>query len=73
MGIPQSNRRHGGSPPADTADGPYDPTAHNIATVMAHVQDHPDEAQAILDAELASDSPRVTLIAQLEQLVNGGT
>lgn len=39
----------------------YDPGDRTVAQVMDHVMDHPDERQAILDAEVAGKN-RVTLV-----------
>src|SRR5262245_9011629 len=41
-----------------------------IAEVLDSVADDPQLAQEALDAELASDSPRSTLIAQLEAIID---
>lgn len=47
------------------ASEPYDPGAHTVAEVKAHVTEHPDEAEAILAAEYAGQA-RITLIEWLE-------
>lgn len=44
---------------------PYDPSEHNVDDVIIYVDEHPGEAAAILDAELAGKA-RKTLIAHLE-------
>lgn len=46
----------------------YDPSAHTVAEVVAYAQAHPEEAQAILDAEQAGQN-RVTLVSQLKQML----
>lgn len=67
MGIPQSNRRRSAARAAKEPEAyAYDPSEHNIATVMSYVQEHPDMRESVLAAELASAKPRTTLIAQLQ-------
>jgi len=52
----------------DVAAG-FDPSAHNVQDVKDFVQSHPDEAQAVLDLEVASQN-RVTLVSWLESFTN---
>lgn len=51
----------GGAAPLEA----YDPGAHTVAEVQAYVTEHPDEADAIYQAEL-NGSARSTLLAWLE-------
>lgn len=63
----------GRAAPAPSAPAPnpgattnvYDPGDHSVAQVIAHVMDHPDERQAILDAEVGGKN-RVTLVDWLK-------
>jgi hypothetical protein len=52
----------------DGGDGGFDPFDHTVAEVEDYVTEHPDEAQSILDAELAGKD-RVTLVNFLENLL----
>lgn len=49
--------------------GEFDPGDHTVAEVEDYANEHPEEAQRLLDAELA-DKNRVTLISFLEGLIN---
>jgi hypothetical protein len=42
--------------------GEYDPAGHTVDEVVDYVTEHPDERQAIYDAELAARKPRSTLL-----------
>jgi hypothetical protein len=55
-----------------TALAAFDPSAYTIAEVLDYACEHPDEIPAILAAERAGKN-RSTLIAQLEDLLEGGT
>jgi len=46
------------------ADGPYDPGEHTVDEVLAYCAEHPDEVEAIYDAEEAGKN-RVTLLDKL--------
>lgn len=48
----------------DTQDAPFNPADHNVDDVLAHVRDHPDEAEAIVLAEVDGKN-RSTLIEAL--------
>lgn len=50
------------------ADQAPDPSAGNVQDVLDQVGDDPEKARAALDAEQASDKPRVTLVAKLEAI-----
>ena len=55
-----------------TADEAFDSTESTIEAVKDHVGKHPDETQAILDAERArGDDARSTLIDWLESQIEG--
>ena len=49
----------------DEADA-YDPSVHTVAEVQEYVGSHPDEAEAIYDAEVAEKN-RSTLVIWLEE------
>lgn len=65
MGVVQSNRRGSRSPRAtgvaevepdavpDGTEPTFDPSEHTVTEVLAYVDEHPDEAAAILAAEQA--------------------
>ena len=46
-------------------EGPFLPSDHTVADVLAYVEEHPDQLQSIYDAEQAGKA-RVTLLEQLE-------
>ena len=46
----------------------FDPAAHSVPEVMEYVNDHPDQAGEIYDAEVAGKN-RTTLLSQLEPLI----
>lgn len=50
--------------PIESAGEPYDPGSHTTAEVLAYVDAHPDEADAVLAAEQAGKN-RSTLVNQL--------
>jgi hypothetical protein len=52
--------------PEDEGEGEFDPSDHTVADVLEHVDDHPDEAQGIYDAELLGKA-RTTLLNGLEE------
>lgn len=59
------------APAGDSADDPaaaYDPGPQTAKVVMAHVAEHPDEAEAILAAEKAGRA-RTTLLGDLADFV----
>jgi hypothetical protein len=53
-------------PPEGEVSVGYDPAAHTVDEVKEFVTEHPDEAQAMYDAELAGKN-RATLISWLEE------
>ena len=57
-------------PPEEQADVEvaYDPGAHTVADVIAFAEDHPEQVQALLDAEQAGRN-RTTLVSQLEEML----
>jgi hypothetical protein len=58
-------------PAGDSADDPaaaYDPGPQTAKVVMAHVAEHPDEAEAILAAEKAGRA-RTTLLGDLADFI----
>lgn len=52
------------------ADGPFDPSAHTIDEVKAHVEAYPDNVEAVYDAEVDGKN-RVTLVDWLTNFANG--
>lgn len=54
-----------GSPAAAEQTGTYDPGQWTVAEVVAYVQAHPGELDAVYDAEAAGKA-RSTLLAQLD-------
>lgn len=48
------------------AAGPYDPADHHVDEVKAYVEENPDEAEVVLQAETAGKN-RSTLVAWLEE------
>ena len=52
------------NPPADQGDS-YDPADHTVDNVKLHVEKHPDELEAVLQAETAGKN-RSTLVDWLE-------
>lgn len=46
----------------------FDPAAHTVAEVMEFVNDNPDEARSMYDAEVAGKN-RASLLSQLEPLI----
>jgi len=46
----------------------FNPSEHNIDDVNAHLEEHPEELQAVLDAEKAGKN-RPTLVSSLEERV----
>jgi len=72
-GTPRMVEEGGGEAPQQQSAGGdvevgYDPAAHTVAEVEEFLADHPDEAQAIYDAEVAGKN-RVTLVEWLEDLL----
>jgi hypothetical protein len=66
-GTPRSVE--GRSAPADTGDTlEYDPGDFTVAEVMEYVNEHPDDARAIYDVEVAGKN-RSSLVSQLEALI----
>lgn len=53
------------APPPPGGEVAYDPADYTVEDVKAYVEDHPDEAAAVLDAERAG-SDRSTLVSWLE-------
>ena len=47
--------------------GAYDPADHTVAEVLAYVAEHPDQRQAVQDAETAGKA-RTTLLGALGEL-----
>lgn len=68
MGISQSNRkrRHADETPVSLvgAVAVYDPSDHTVEAVLAHVAEHPDQAEIVLQQELVGLN-RVTIIRAL--------
>ena len=58
-------------PPDGEGGEEFNPSDHTVAEVEDYVNEHPEEAQRILDAELA-DKNRVTLVSFLEAKVAEG-
>ena len=58
----------GGTDVQQAASSLYDPSHHSVTEVMTYVQEHPDEAGAIYDAEDAGRQ-RSTLLAHLAELI----
>lgn len=52
----------------EQGDEEFDPADYNIPDVNAYVEDNPDDAQRVLDAEKArGDSARSSLVSALEK------
>ena len=50
----------------------YNPADHNVDEVKAYVEENPQEAKAVLEAEQArGDDARTTLVKHLESVVEG--
>jgi hypothetical protein len=64
-GLQSAPPPNGDEEPSEVAVG-YDPAAHTVAEVQEFVTEHPDEAQAIYDAEEAGKN-RATLMTWLEE------
>jgi hypothetical protein len=60
--------REGGNESSDDIAVGYDPAAHSVAEVQEFVAEHPDEAGAIYDAELAGKA-RSSLLSWLDSQV----
>jgi hypothetical protein len=56
--------------PAVAGPETFDPGAYTVADVLAYVDEHPDEAAAVRDAEAAGKA-RVTLLEALDAMVAG--
>jgi hypothetical protein len=54
----------GQAPPGEVIPE-FDPGDHTVAEVEQYVADHPDQREAVLDAELAGKN-RTTLVGSLE-------
>lgn len=48
----------------------YDPSEHTVDEVKSYVEEHPDECEAVLDAE-QEGKDRITLVEWLEAQQNG--
>jgi len=46
----------------------FNPADHKVDEVKAHVEEHPEDAKAVLEAEKSGEN-RVTLVGHLEELV----
>jgi hypothetical protein len=69
-GTPRSIEKGGDEPEPEASDvgAGFDPAAHTVAEVEDFVNEHPDQAEAILDLE-EEGKARSTLIAFLEDRV----
>ena len=66
-GNPLGSGGEQAAPVATEQAAAYDPGEHTIAQVQAYVTDHPDQADAILAAEM-DGKDRVTLVDWLDSL-----
>lgn len=69
-GVSTGNDEPEPQAPTEPRGEAYDPGEHTVNEVKAYVEDNPDEAQAVLDAEQAGEN-RVTLVAWLEGQAEG--
>ena len=65
----QASRVAGRIPAGEVAPA-YDPGQHTVTEVLAHVEQHPDQAQTIRDAE-ADGKARSTLLTGLDAQRDG--